>query len=115
MKRAFRFYMTFMLVASACCLSFGQQFFGDTQPYDNQVAESTSEIYKDVTPIDVNQFDFYGTISNDSVDFTEPDMGVDGPGNPGDAPIDDWLFVLPIAALLIGFYTFIRKRQIATT
>lgn len=95
---------------SVFCLSFGQQFFEGDLPYDNKVAESTSEIYKDITPIDAEEFDFYGTVSNDSIDDV-PDYGEDGgPGNPGDAPIDGWLFLLPVAASLLA-YRYIRKSQ----
>lgn len=42
-----------------------------------------------------------------------PDQGVDeSPGGPGEppAPIDDWAFLLPLAAAGIGIY-FLRRKQ----
>lgn len=42
-----------------------------------------------------------------------PEYGTDaGPGNPGThVPIDDWLFLLPLAGAAVGAYFLRRRRQ----
>lgn len=42
-----------------------------------------------------------------------PDSGVEPvyPSNPGDVPLDDWLFLLPLAGVGIGVYYLIRKKK----
>lgn len=41
----------------------------------------------------------------------QPDYDVDGPGQPGDVPLDDWAFLLPLAGIAVGAY-FIRKKKL---
>jgi hypothetical protein len=48
--------------------------------------------------------------SND--EYTDPDQGVDMGGNPGEPiPINDWLFLLPLAALAIGSHRLLRNKK----
>lgn len=43
--------------------------------------------------------------------YDQPDQGVDDPGNPADpAPINDWLYLLPLIGIGIGVY-FLRDKK----
>jgi hypothetical protein len=53
-------------------------------------------------------------------EYSDPDQGMDadddeddnGPGTPGEqAPINDWLFLLPLAALAIGSHRLLRNKK----
>lgn len=41
----------------------------------------------------------------------QPDQGEEDPGNPGSLPINQWLFLLPIAGAVIGGRYAYRKKK----
>ncbi len=55
-----------------------------------------------------------GTFQQNQNPSPEPDQGVDdnNPGNPGDVPIDDWIFLLPISGFALGIFYLTRKRKL---
>ncbi|MGB6092756.1 MAG: hypothetical protein WBF83_03250 [Moheibacter sp.] len=78
------------------------QFFEDQQEQDAPFSDNSS--YFDGSGPNYDQPD-YGTDDG-------PEYGTDaGPGNPGShVPIDDWLFLLPLAGAAVGAY-FLRRRR----
>lgn len=62
-----------------------------------------------------------GYFDGSGPNYNQPEYGADGetengtdggPGNPGHGvPIDDWLFLLPLAGAAVGAYFLRRRRQ----
>ncbi len=66
---------------------FGQNFFESEEPEYDEPTNSSS-------------------MFQTQPEYDEPDQGVDvGMSNPGEeVPIDKWIFLLPIAGIVISFY-----------
>ncbi len=77
-----------MFVVLFSPIGFGQQFFESDEPEYREGGETNTSVFQPASG------------------YQEPDQGLDGPGNGGDprAPIDNWLFLLPLAAIGIGCY-----------
>ena len=52
---------------------------------------------------------------SDQTEYSQPDQGLDeagGPGDPPGVPINNWIFLLPLAGIAIGaFYLSRRKTE----
>ena len=76
-------------------VSFGQNFFEAQEPQYEEESSQTSAFQTEQS-------------------YSAPDQGLDadddGPGNPGEVPVDNWIFLLPIAGITIGFY-FLKKKK----
>lgn len=80
------------------------QFFEDQQEQDAPFSDNSG--YFDGSGPNYEQ---PGGGAGDNPEYGE-DAGP-GPGNPGDGvPINDWLFLLPIAGIAVGAY-FLRRRK----
>ncbi len=45
-------------------------------------------------------------------EYDEPDQGLDALGNPGEeVPINNWIFLLPLAGVVVGFYYLNKKSK----
>lgn len=78
------------------------QFFEDQQEQDAPFSDN-SGYFSGSGP----NYEQPGDGNNDNPEYGEDD----GPGNPGHrVPIDDWLFLLPIAGVAVGAY-FLRRRK----
>lgn len=96
-KRATATFITILLISG---FAYGQ-FFESQQGQDEPFSDNN------------------GYFEGSGPDYEQPDYGNgDGPvygedaiGNPGDhVPIDDWLFLLPLAGAAVGAY-FLRRRK----
>lgn len=96
-KRATATLIMMLLISGS---AFGQ-FFEDQQEQDAPFSDNSG--YFDGSGPDYEQPD-YGNGDG-------PEYGEDAIGNPGDhVPIDDWLFLLPLAGAAVGAY-FLRRRK----
>lgn len=63
-------------------------------------------------PVEQEEINFNQTDPNS--DYSTPDQGVDesdnGPGTPGEVPINQWIFLLPLAGLAIGSYQIFKNK-----
>lgn len=110
MRNKIRYNLFLILSITVFGLSYGQNFFNQ-QEKDSSVIANDYGIYDGLkSPELPTEPTFFEQINNP---YDNPDYGVDGPGNPSDpSPIDNWLFILPIAGILVAGY-FLRKRKIA--
>lgn len=69
--------------------------FGFGQFFESSESESENQFFEPTTPTNPNP----------------PEQGEDS-GNPGPPPVplDDWLFLLPLAGIAVGAY-YLRKRK----
>lgn len=71
--------------------------FGFGQFFESSESESENQFFESSTPTNPNP----------------PEQGEDGPGIPGEpVPLDDWLFLLPLAGIAVGVY-YLRKRKLS--
>ncbi|MBW7870087.1 MAG: hypothetical protein H3C39_03385 [Flavobacteriia bacterium] len=99
MKLRKRATATLIIVLLISGFGYGQ-FFEDQQEQDAPFSDNSG------------YFDGSGPNYEQPGDGDNPEYGEDGPGNPGGPrlPIDDWLFLLPIAGAAVGAY-FLRRRK----
>lgn len=76
-------------------LGFGQNFFETDEEYEEPVSQNS--------------------MFQSQPEYEEPDQEVNlGPSNPGEGvPIDNGVFLLPLAGILVGFYFLNRKPKTA--
>jgi len=69
--------------------------FGFGQFFESSESESENQFFESSTPTNPNP----------------PEQGEDRPGAPAEpVPLDDWLFLLPLAGIAVGAY-YLRKRK----
>lgn len=84
-----------LLILLTANIGFGQNFFESEQ--DEYEESDTQSAY-------FSSSQEYGNV---------PDQGTDGAGNPGpQVPIDEWLFLLPLAGIILGVYYLSRNREL---
>lgn len=102
-----KFFLIAILISN---FSLGQIFdLNDSEKNSSYFESENSGLNSYEDPNSTNEE--YGFQTNPG---NQPDQGVDGPGPGGPGgmtPIDNWLFLLPLAGLGIGFYFLQKKRK----